>query len=377
MAYAPLPANLTRLTELDAAWTGAGAGARLAAVRGAARRLHDRLTAAGPAVAVRTADIATFPYPTRFGLDGAARSLLPFVMMRNRVQLVQVRVGGELINVLVNPTDPERSLAAPFFAQQLERYGSFVSRRVMSAQHGTAAAALAAWGVDPADIHYVTFDHLHVQDLRGLLGTIVPEPGQAQPTRALLPNAKLLAQRVELATLEEPHPLQRHWYVEGGILGIDPHKIVALEGDYAIGAGLALVRTPGHTIGNHSVVMVTDRGVWTVSENGVAVDAYAPEASAIAGLRAHARERGVEVILNANTKEHSLDQYTSMVLEKTLADPCPDRPEFPQHFSSSEMVKHPLAPGLAPTYSHGAITHGQVVTRRDAAPSSARPLAQA
>lgn len=103
--------------------------------------------------------------------------------------------------------------------------------------------------------------------------------------------------------------------------------------------------------------------MWTVSENGVAVDAYAPEASAIAGLRGHARARGVEVILNANTKEHSLDQYTSMVLETTLADPCPDRPEFPQHFSSSELVHHPLAPGLGPTYTHGAITHGQVLTR--------------
>jgi hypothetical protein len=377
MAYAAIPAHLTRVTDLDDAWTHAGAGARLAAVRGAARRLHDRLARGGPAVSVRTADIATFPYPTRFGLDGAARSLAPFVMMRNRVQLVQVRVAGELVNVLVNPSDPERSLAAPFFAQQIERYGSFVSRRVMSSQHGTAAAALERWGVDPADIHYVTFDHLHVQDVRGLLGTIVPEPGQDRPTRALLPNARLLAQRAELATLEEPHPLQRHWYVDGGILGVDPQRVVALDGDYLIGGGLALVRTPGHTIGNHTIAMVTDRGVWTVSENGVAVDAYAPEASAIAGLRRHARDRGVEVILNANTREHTLDQYTSMVLEKTLADPCPDRPEFPQHFSSSEMVRHPLAPGLAPTYSHGAITHGQVVTRRNAAAAAPRPVAQA
>jgi hypothetical protein len=376
MAYAAIPGHLTRLTDLDAAWATAGSGARLGAVRAAARRLHDRLTTGGPAVAVRTADVATFPYPTKFGLDGAARTLAPFVMMRNRVQLVQVRVGGELVNVLVNPSDPERSLAAPFFSQQIDRYGSFVSRRVMSTQHGTAADALAAWGVDPADIHYITFDHLHVQDLRGLLGTIVPEPGQAQPTRAFLPNARLLAQRSELATLEEPHPLQRYWYVDGGILGIDPQKIVALDGDYAIGAGLALVRTPGHTLGNHSIAMVTDRGVWTVSENGISVDAYAPEASSIAGLRSHARSRGVEVILNANTKEHTLDQYTSMVLEKTLADPCPDRPEFPQHFSSSEMVKHPLAPGLAPTYTHGAITFGQIVTKRAPAPAP-RPQAQA
>jgi hypothetical protein len=50
-----------------------------------------------------------------------------------------------------------------------------------------------------------------------------------------------------------------------------------------------------------------------------------------------------------------------MVLEKTLADGVPERPELPQHFASSELVGHVLAPGLAPTYSHGAITHGEVL----------------
>jgi len=38
----------------------------------------------------------------------------------------------------------------------------------------------------------------------------------------------------------------------------------------------------------------------------------------------------------------------------------PDRPELPQHFASSELVPHVLAPGLAPTYTHGAITFGEV-----------------
>jgi hypothetical protein len=135
---------------------------------------------------------------------------------------------------------------------------------------------------------------------------------------------------------------------------------VALDGDYLIGGGFAIVRTPGHTGGNHSLVVVTDRGAWTISENGICVDAYAPGTSRIRGVARHARDTGVEVILNANTREGSLDQYTSMVLEKTIADPVPDRPELPQHFASSELVPHPLAPGLAPSYSHGAITYGSV-----------------
>ena len=145
----------------------------------------------------------------------------------------------------------------------------------------------------------------------------------------------------------------------------------ALDGDYLVGGGFAIVRTPGHTIGNHSLVVVTDRGAWTISENGISVDAYAPGTSRIRGVARHARDSGVEVILNANTREHSLDQYTSMVLEKTLADAVPDRPELPQHFSSSELVGHPLAPGLSPTYTHGAITHGDIVTAAAAARASA------
>jgi hypothetical protein len=365
--YAPVPETFIRLAEMDQAWAERNPGARLDAVRRGARRLHDRIADTGAAIAVRTFPLITFPYPTRFGLAGAALSPAPYVMMRNAMQLVQVEGPGGLVNILVNPSEPDRSMAAPFFARQLERYGEFVSRRVMTKKHGTVAGALAAAGVAPEDIDYVTFDHLHVQDLRGLLGTTEPEPGGAEPTRALLPNARLLAQRDELRTLEHLHPLQNDWYVRDGLRSVAADKLIALDGDYLLGNGFALVRTPGHTEGNHSPTLVTDRGVWTISENGVCVEAYAPECARIPGLRRHARDYGVEVILNANTRERSLDQYTSMVLEKTLADPCPDRPELPQHFPSSEMVKSPLAPGLVPGYSHGEIHHGQVRPRTDRA----------
>ena len=356
--------HLERLDDLDAARAEGNAGVRLEAVRRAARGLRDRLAARGTAACVRTFDLVTFPYPSAYGLQAVARSPAPYVVMRNRVQLVQVDAGGELVNILVNPSDPERSLAAPFFGRMVERYGRLVSRRLLSTVHGTVADALATWGVAPEDIDLITFDHLHVQDLRGLLGTTEPEPGQREPTPALLPNARLLVQRDERRILDCLHPLQADWFVRDALRGVDPKKILMVDGDFAIGSGFAVVRTPGHTEGNHSPVVVTDRGVWTISENGICADAYAPESSRIKGLRGWAKTTGVEVILNANTRERSLDQYTSMVLEKTLADPTPDRPEFPQHFPSSEMVKSVLAPGLAPTYSHGAITHGQIAQKK-------------
>ena len=350
--------DLIRLPELDAAWQVRGAGARLDAVRRAARRLRDRIVDTGPARAVRTADIATFPYPTRYGLQGIASSPAPYVFLRNRMQLVQVEARGRTVTILVNPSDAERSAAAPFFARMRERYGA-VAQRMISRIYTTVPAALAGWGIAPTAVDYVTFDHLHVQDLRGLLG-----PGGA------LPNARLLVQRGELDTLADLHPLQVEWYIPDALAGVAADRIVALDGDYLLGGGFALVRTPGHTTGNHSLVVVTDRSAWTISENGICVDAYAPSASRIRGVAAHARDSGAEVILNANTREHSLDQYTSMVLEKTLADPVADRPELPQHLASSELVGHLLAPGLAPSYVHGPLSHGEL-TLRAAARASA------
>ena len=350
-----IPTDLSRLSEMDAAWAMRGAGARLDAVRRAGRKLRERILAGGAARCVRTIDLATFPYPTRYGLQGVAASPAPYVFMRNRMQLVQVAVGSRIVTILVNPTDPQRSAAAPYFARLQERYGETASR-MLSTFHTTIPDALAAWGVAPDAIDYITFDHLHVQDVRGLLA---PGPGG----RAFLPNAKLLAQKTELDTLAQIHPLQVEWYIPECLAGVPADKIVALDGDFAIGGGFAIVRTPGHTWGNHSVVIVTGSGAWTISENGICVDAYAPGVSRIRGVARHAREAGVEVILNANTREGTLDQYTSMVLEKTLADGVPERPELPQHFSSSELVPHLLAPGLAPTYTHGAITHGEIAVR--------------
>lgn len=345
-----VPPELVRFSDLDGAWTIRSAGARLDAIRAAGRRARERILRGGTARCVRTVDIATFPYPTSFGLQNTAMSPAPFVFMRNRMQLVQVLSGSRTVTILVNPTDSVRSAAAPFFAQMEQKYGA-LARKLLSRFHSTIPAALSAWGIKPDEVDFITFDHLHVQDVRGLLA-----PGTNG--RAFLPNAKLLVQRGELDTLQNLHPLQTYWYIPDALAGIPADKIVALDGDYTIGAGFALVRTPGHTAGNHTPVIVTDRGAWTISENGICVDAYAPGTSKIRGLARHARDTGVEVILNANTREGSLDQYTSMILEKTIADAVPDHPEYPQHFPSSELVGHPLAPGLSPTYTHGAITHG-------------------
>ena len=108
-----------------------------------------------------------------------------------------------------------------------------------------------------------------------------------------------------------------------------------------LGDSVALVRTPGHTEGNHSIVVRTPDGLFVTSENGVCADSYAPQHFRIAGLRDYAKRTGAEVVLNGNTLEGALDQYLSMVLEKEIAGPSKLNPDFPNVAPSSEMSAPP------------------------------------
>ena len=73
------------------------------------------------------------------------------------------------------------------------------------------------------------------------------------------------------------------------------------------------------------------------AKNGIGPDSYAPHLSEIPGLRRYVSETGMEVVLNGNTLEGGLDQYVSMVLEKTLAGLSPQHTGFYNVVSSSEL----------------------------------------
>ena len=122
--------------------------------------------------------------------------------------------------------------------------------------------------------------------------------------------------------------MQWAWYVEDGIKDLITDNVVLVDGDVELGEGVALVWTPGHTDGNHSLCVNTDDGVWVSSENGVCADNWHPHLSKIPGVRRTAEFFGREVILNSNTLEDSIDQYDSMIKEKALADPNPRDPRF-------------------------------------------------
>jgi hypothetical protein len=220
--------------------------------------------------------------------------------------------------------------------------------------------ALATVGLRPEDVDYVSFDHLHVQDLRFVLGTTEPIPGEAAPRPPLFPNAKLIAQRKEWDTFASLHPMQWAWYVEDGTRDLITDNVVLVDGDVELGKGVALVWTPGHTDGNHSLCINTEDGVWVSSENGVAADSWHPHLSKIPGVRKTAEFFGREVILNSNTLEDSIDQYDSMLKEKALADVNKRDPRYRNVFPSSEMASWKRQWPVVPTFVYGGIECGSI-----------------
>ncbi len=343
---------------------------RLRLLRRAGEAAREALLAEGPALALATCPLVTFPYPTLYAFSGAARSVAPYVMMTNRMQVVQWREegpgGGALRTLLFNPTDYERGQRAPFYWNLRQRYGSFVSDKLLSSRHGTVARHLDSLGLRVEDVDFIAFDHLHVQDVRGWLGA----PG----TPAFFPRAKLLVQRTEWEGARDLHPMQRAWYVPGGTDGVPEDRVVLLDGDVRLGPGVAILSTPGHTLGNMSLAVVTPDGPFVISENAVATESLSPLSSGIGGLRTAAEHLGQEVILNGNTREHSLEQYSSMILEKTVAGPSKRDPSFVNFYPSSELTPSLTAPGLAPTFSHGDIGFG-TVRRPDEAQTAAHRVA--
>jgi hypothetical protein len=363
-ATAKLPEHALRLHELDEAWRATSAGERLDQVRRAAPGLRDRIAGSGTVISVRTFDLAPLPYPTAFAFGGAATSPVPYVMMTNRMNVVQFATEDAGIKTLLfNPTDVPRSAETPFFAALRGRMGAGLSGFVMARlKRPSAVEHLVTIGLRPEDVDYIAFDHLHTQDVRGHLGTARGK-GHGEEVRAIFPRAKLLAWKPELDVFRALHPLQRPWYVAAGLAGVPADRLIACDGDVLLGKGVALVRTPGHTVGNWSLVVHTDNGMWAVSENGIACDAYAPEASRIPGLRGYARREGVDVVLNSNTLEGRNEQYTSMILEKALVDRSRAAPDFFQHCPSSELTATPFTPGLSPTHFFGGIQSGEVRLR--------------
>ncbi|MBF6353723.1 hypothetical protein IU449_04025 [Nocardia higoensis] len=336
-------------------------GKRLDAIREAARNYRERFLTQGQVRAIKSFDIAAAPYPARFAFQGYSINLNPFISIINRMFVIQFEgFDGKLMTLVWEPTVAAGSAEAPFYGQLQRFAGKLGVESLFVDYYNDPDQVLPRLGLTNDDVDYISFDHLHVQDPRMIVGSSTPIEGEPTARKPLFPNAKLVVHRKELGTFESMHPMQWAWYVEGGMDGVPEDRLEIFDGDVELGVGVSLLWTPGHTDGNHSLVVNTPDGVWVSSENGMAADSWQPELSKIPGVRRTAEFYGREVVLNANTLEDSLDQYDSMVKEKTLASPSPRNPRWRQIIPSSECANRKRQWPVVPTFTHGGLDYGTI-----------------
>lgn len=330
---------------------------RLRSVRRAAHAFREELLSAPPVPLYRSFDVTKVPYPTKYGLRDACSVPLPYIHILNRLFVVQFPTPSGMKTLLAEPLDRIGNAETPFFKRLAAPLGGAEGRlaNMIYPELNSMDDILARLDLRPEDIDYITYDHLHTQDVRKWLGT--------RDREAYFPNAKLLVTRREWEETQGPLPLHAGWYPPHGTTGVPADRVMLLDDDVRLGDSVALIRTPGHTEGNHSIVVRTEDGIFVTSENGVAAESWAPEHSRIPGVARWARSTGCEVLLNANTLENSVDQYLSMVLEKELAGPSARNPDFPNVAPSSEMSSHVLSPGLRPTFYVGELAFGAPTAR--------------
>lgn len=331
-----------------------GQQARVDSVRAAAELFRKDMLSGPKVKYYESFDLVRLPYPSRYGLRNAfsRENLVEFLHLQNRLFVVQFQTTQGLKTLLVSPSDHERNGETPFFRRLQDKSPRLLQNLVVNRQ-ATVISILAKIGLKPEDVDYITYDHLHTQDVRRWLGS--------EDTLGLLPNAKLLVHFREWASAMDLNPYQRDWYCPNGIAGIPESRVIQFDGDIMLGEGVALIHTPGHTEGNHSIVVHTDDGLWVTSENGISVDSYAPLYSTVSGVADYAGSLGTEVIINGNTLENSVDQYISMVQEKTIAGPSKRDVRYPNIFPSSEMSAFWMFPGTTPSFYVGKVKYGQLI----------------
>ena len=353
----PLPFGMKALEDFDGARASAHPAERLREVRRRGTAFREKFLDESQVIFYRSLDLVRVPYPSWYAYTGVfAQSAykFPYLHLLNRLFVVQYRnFSGEIKTLLFSPSDVEGNRETPFFRRLVDRMGPLQALSgLLAPVYRDVGTALAEIGISPEQVDYISFDHLHTQDLRRWLGT-----GGAS---GFFPHARLLVHAQEWASTEALLPCQAEWYCPQGIEGIHPGRVIPFTGSIQLGHGLALLHTPGHTEGNHSLVARVADGIRVSSENGVGADAYAPENSRVNIIRRYAQASGVEVILNGNTLEGSNDQYISMVLEKTIAGPSRD-PDYPNCASSSEATPFWLIPGHESSFLMGEAAFGKPV----------------
>lgn len=304
---------------------------------------------------LQTFDLISIPYPVKSAFGNATSLINPYLYVTNRLMVVQFSTHAGTKTLLFSPSDLTGNVKTPYFQRLRRLMGKFKNalQPLLTPVHNTVEQALDSIGLKPENIDFICYDHLHTQDLRKWLGCYEQE--------AYFPNAKLLVMHQEWEAVKDLLPVQNHWYCPDGVEGIDPNKIIPLHSSIMLGDSLALIQTPGHTQGSQSLVINSDQGIMVCSQNGISVDNYSPQHSTIYGIADYVNENNMAVIPNGEQPELRLDQYISMILEKTIADPHPLDKRFSYIMPSSELSARWQPFALAPTISFGEIQFGELI----------------
>ena len=353
----PRRLGLRPADDFSDAWATWPRGGRPVAIREAARGFRGRLASQGAVRAVRTVPLFEAAYPRRFAFSGSAGGPAAYVTLVHRLIVVQFEdFGGRVRTLAWQPAFPQSVALAPFWAQLRRRLGDWLAIELLSGEVNTMIGALALLGLRPEDVDYVACANLHGQDPGLLMGTIAS--AETPPRAPFFPQARFLLQRSEVESMASVHPTQWPWYVPAGMDDAIADRLVLLEGDVELGAGCALVATPGQTEGTQSLCLATPAGLWIVTANGVAADSWQPHLSRIPRVRRSAELYGREVVLKSSTVADAVDHYDSMVKEKALADTNRDDPRWLNVFPTAELAPLRRQWPVVPTHVFGGLNHG-------------------
>jgi hypothetical protein len=357
------PSTLEKIDTFDRSTACPAIGDQLRLVREEGPRFREALSATGMPEYVESFDLARVPYPTRFGFFRAHGAASPLLTFTNRLVVVRWRDrSGSRKTLLWEPSDVALGQKTPFF----EALASSTPRwlQPLGFKHiADPIDHLQRIGIDPSEVDYLAFDHLHTQDCRRLIGTNGPAADLSPegPVPATFPNAKLIVQRAEWDLVHAMHPWQARWYQPDTYADLRQDAVELIEGDVLLGPGVALLSTPGHSSGMMSLTLRTATGVWASSENVIAAEMLTPEHSRIPGVRKAAAEWGLEVVLNGNTIENTARQYNSVIKEKSVVDRSAVDGRFLQFFPTSELTSNALMWRTSPTFAFGRLQHGTLV----------------
>ena len=304
---------------------------------------------------LQTFDLVSIPYAVKSAFGSATNLINPYLYVTHRFIVIQFPTHAGNKTLLFSPSDSTiKTDTLPFRQLTLKNFRSRVKKILkpwLTPRHNSVENALKSIGISPEQIDFICYSNLQGQDLRKWLGSHEKE--------AYFPNAKLLVMHQEWEATKDLLPLQSPNYPIDGIDGIQANKIIPLHSSIMLGDSLALIQTPGKTQGNQSLVANTDHGLCVFSHNGIAVDNYSPQHSTIYGLANFSFETNMAVIPNGKAPELSLDQYISMLLEKTISDKSPHDKRFNNVIPVAELSARWQPFALSPTLSFGEVKFGE------------------